>query len=55
VLAFIGWQHEHKQLVEIQHELNQRGIVVNERNAGKLYRQFLTLLGGMNEETRKGE
>ena len=28
VLAFIGWQHEHEhqQLVEIQHSLNQRGV-----------------------------
>jgi len=38
VLAFIGWQHEHehRQLVEIQKELNRRGIEVNERNVGKL-------------------
>jgi hypothetical protein len=29
VLAFIGWQHEreHKQFVEIQKKLNERGIV----------------------------
>jgi hypothetical protein len=40
VLAFIGWQHEHehKQLVEIQRQLNARGVLVNERNVGKLYR-----------------
>jgi hypothetical protein len=50
VLAFIGWQHEHehRQLVEIQRELNQRDILVNERNVGKLYRQFLALLGGLD-------
>jgi hypothetical protein len=38
VLAYIGWQHEHghKQLVEIQREHNQRGILINERNTGKL-------------------
>ena len=55
VLAFIGWQHEkeHKQLVEIQQELNKRGIVVNERNVGKLYRQFLALLGAVNEVSQK--
>jgi len=55
VLAFIGWQHEHehKQLVEIQGELNQRGILINERNTGKLYRQFLAFLGEMSEATRK--
>ncbi len=55
VLAFIGWQHEHehRQLVEIQRDLNQRGVVVNERNVGKLYRQFLALLGAMSEKTRQ--
>jgi len=52
VLAFIGWQHEHehRQLVEIQRELNRRGILVNERTVGKLYRQFLALLGGLSEQ-----
>ena len=52
VLAYIGWRHEHdhKQLVEIQRELNERGVIVNERNVGKLYRQFLALLGGMDEQ-----
>jgi len=55
VLAFIGWQHEreHRQLVEIQRELNERGVLVNERNVGKLYRQFLALLGGLNEGKRE--
>ena len=55
VLAFIGWQHEHehRQLVEIQRELNRRGVLVNERNVGKLYRQFLALLGGLNERKRE--
>jgi hypothetical protein len=55
VLAFIGWQHEHehKQLVEIQRQLNERGVMVNERNVGKLYRQFLALLGGMGERVEK--
>ena len=52
VLAHIGWQHEHehKQFVEIQQELNERGILINERNVGKLYRQFLALLGGASEQ-----
>lgn len=55
VLAFIGWQHEHehKQLVEIQEMLNQREIEVSERHVGRLYRQFLALLGGMNERVEK--
>ena len=51
VMANIGWQHEqeHKQFVEIQEQLNQRGIEVSERHIGRLYRQFLALLGGLNE------
>jgi hypothetical protein len=55
VLAFIGWQHEHahRQLVEIQRELNRRSVVVNERNVGKLYRQFLALLGGLTKRKRE--
>jgi hypothetical protein len=55
VLAFIGWQHEreHRQLVEIQGELNARGIEINERNVGKLYRQFLALLGATSEQTQQ--
>lgn len=55
VLAFIGWQHEHehRQLVEIQRELNARGVVVNESNVGKLYRQFLALLGGLSAQQEK--
>jgi hypothetical protein len=55
VLAYIGWRHEHdqRQLVEIQRELNQKGIEINERNVGKLYRQYLALLGATSEETRK--
>lgn len=33
VLAYIGWRHEHdqRQFVEIQRELNQKGIEINER------------------------
>lgn len=53
VLAFIGWQHEHEhqQLVEIQRSLNKRGVEINESNVGKLYRQFLALLGGTMAHT----
>jgi hypothetical protein len=29
--------------------LNERGVEVSERTVGRLYRQFLALLGGMNE------
>jgi len=55
VLAYIGWQHEqaHRQLVEIQRELNGRGVAINERNVGKLYRQFLALLGDLTENKRR--
>ena len=55
VLAYIGWRHEHdqRQLVEIQRELNQKGIEINERNVGKLYRQYLALLGATSEAIRK--
>ena len=49
VLAFIGWKHEHQhqQFVEIQEKLNRRGVEVSERHVGRLYRQFLALLGEM--------
>ena len=55
VLAYIGWRHEHdqRQLLEIQQELNQKGIEINERNVGKLYRQYLALLGATSADTRK--
>lgn len=55
VLAYIGWQHEHehKQLVEIQRELNGYGILVSERNVGRLYRQFLGLLGAVKEPVQQ--
>jgi len=55
VLAHIGWryEHDHRQLVEIQRELNEKGILVSERTVGRLYRQFLALLGAMSEETRR--
>jgi hypothetical protein len=48
VLAFIGWHHEHdhRQLAEIQRDLQQRGLLINERSVGRLYRQFVALLGG---------
>ena len=55
VLAFIGWQHEHehRQFVEIQKQLNQRGMLINERTVGKQYRRFLALLGGMSDKKRQ--
>ena len=55
VMAFIGWQHEHehKQFVEIQEKLDYRGVEVSERHVGRLYRQFLALLGGASERVEK--
>lgn len=55
VLAFIGWQHEHehRQFVEIQEKLNRRGVEVSERHVGRLYRQFLALLGGASERVKE--
>ena len=55
VMASIGWQHEHehKQFIEIQAQLNKVGVEVSERHVGRLYRQFLALLGGMNERVKK--
>jgi hypothetical protein len=52
VVAFIGWRHDHdhRQLVEIQSDLQPRGLLINERTVGKLYRQFLALLGGMTAQ-----
>ena len=41
-------------MVEIQNEFNLRGIEVNERNVGKLYRQFLALLSASGENFKEG-
>src|SRR3954454_5886664 len=55
VLAFIGWHHdhEHRRLVEIQQHLNTQGLLINERTVGKLYRQFLALLGAVQAPTQQ--
>jgi hypothetical protein len=52
VLACIGWRHahDHCQLVEIQREVQQRGLLINERTVGKRYRPCLALLGGMSTQ-----
>ena len=48
VIAFVGIQHdrEHKQFIEIQRLLNERGIEINDWSVGRLYRLFLALLEG---------
>ena len=55
VVAYIGWRHEHdqRQFVEIQRKLNEKGIEINERKVGKLYRQYLALLGASSAAVRK--
>jgi hypothetical protein len=55
VVAYIGWrhEHEHKQMVEIQRELNGYGVEINGSTVGQQYRQFLALLGGMQAEMRR--
>ena len=53
IVAYLGWQHdqEHRQFVEIQRGLHARGILINQRTVGKLYRQFWALLSGASEQT----
>jgi hypothetical protein len=52
VIAFIGWQHERekRQFKEIQGLLEKGEIEISERHVGRLYRQYLALMAGMNEE-----
>ena len=52
VIAFIGWEHERekRQFKEIQGLLEEREIEISERHVGRLYRQYLALIAGLNEE-----
>lgn len=54
VLAFIGWEHEHEhhQFTEIHERLEEQGVEISERHVGRLYRQFLALLGGATEQVQ---
>ena len=51
VVAHIGWERDKnfRQFSEIQLDLQSRGIVISERHVGRLYRQYLSLLGGMTD------
>lgn len=51
VVAHIGWQRSKKfrQFCQIQQDLQSRGIQISERHVGRLYRQYVSLLGGVNE------
>ena len=48
VIAFVGIQREreHKQFIEIEELLNQRGVQINDSSVGRLYRLFLALVEG---------
>lgn len=48
VVAYVGIQRErhHKQFIEIEADLNERGIGINDKSVGRLYRQFLALVSG---------
>jgi hypothetical protein len=56
VIAFIGWQRDrqYRQYVEIQQLLQERDILISERHVGRLYRQYLALLGGLSAQ-RQGK
>ncbi len=48
VVAFIGWQRdrEHRRFSEIRGLLNDKGIDINERSVGRLYRLYQALIKG---------
>lgn len=48
VVAFVGIQHEreHRQFIEIEALLNERGVEINDVSVGRLYRSFLALMAG---------
>jgi len=48
IVAYIGWQrdHEHRRFSEIHKLLNEKGIEINERSVGRLYRLYQALLKG---------
>ena len=52
VVAYIGWQRDQnfRQFGEIQTDLHTRGIMISQRHVGRLYRQYLSLLGGLDQQ-----
>jgi hypothetical protein len=48
VIAFVGIQHErkHKQFIEIEGLLHERGVQINDSSVGRLHRLFLALIEG---------
>jgi hypothetical protein len=55
VIAFVGIQRdrEHKQFIEIQGLLNERGVEINDWSVGRLYRLFLALVEGSWPQRRE--
>jgi hypothetical protein len=48
IVAFIGWQRDREQrrFSEIKRKLNEKGIAINERSVGRLYRLYQALIKG---------
>ena len=55
VVAFIGWQRdrEHRRFSEIRGLLNDKGIDINERSVGRLYRLYQALIKGRWKRARE--
>ncbi|MCZ7567052.1 MAG: hypothetical protein M5U01_00440 [Ardenticatenaceae bacterium] len=52
VRAWIGWQRDDEQrsVVEIQRPLTARGLELSERPVGRLYRDSVSVVGGLTAE-----
>lgn len=55
VVAYIGWQRDREQrrFSEIKEMLDQKGIEINERSVGRLYRLYQALLKGGWKKVRE--
>ena len=55
VVAYIGWQRDREQrrFAEIKKKLNEKGVAINERSVGRLYRLYQVLLKGGWKKVRE--
>ncbi len=55
VVAYIGWQRDREQrrFAEIQKKLNEKGVEINERSVGRLYRLYQALMKGGWKKVRE--
>lgn len=55
IVAYIGWQRDREQqrFAEIKKKLNQKGVSINERSVGRLYRLYQALLKGGWKKVRE--